>query len=74
MQAARRDIDKGRFPRAVVAYYTDQRRGILEDGRHRVLVAMRTGHVTYPIIVRRYGPRGGLRSQKRANLELDALP
>lgn len=49
-------------------------RPVLVDGRHRVLVALRRGIATWPIVLTHYGPRRELRSREQVDLVLDALP
>jgi len=57
-----------------VDYYPDRRRGVLSDGRHRVLAAMQAGQATVWTTFTWYGPRGGRRDVQSGYLHLDRWP
>jgi hypothetical protein len=74
LERARSDLRAGKMPSAHIDIYPDRRRPVLGDGRHRVLVAMRSGWDEYPVLVTEYGPRGGKVHSYVSILQLDALP
>ena len=54
-----------------IDYWPDRKKPVLSDGRHRVEAAVQAGATDIPAVVTVYGPRGGVRSQrKRAKLVL----